>query len=133
MEARLLERVRKDYPEIRFRTGARFSFRSPRTIIVGPAEPDDSLLLLHEMGHALLKHRDFKTDAMRLKMEREAWGKARELALRYKVEFDDELVERELDTYRDWLDKRSRCPRCNLTRYQTPNGIYHCPRCEGII
>ena len=130
MEVQLLERVREDYPELIFREGRRFSFRPPRTIVVGPAEPGDALLLLHEMGHALSGHRNFKTDAMRLKMEREAWEKARELASRYEVRFDDDYAERELDTYRDWLDSKSRCPRCKLTRYQTPDGVYHCPRCE---
>ena len=64
-------------------------------------------------------------------MERAAWEKARELAVFYGVGFDDAVVEGELDTYRDWLDKKSRCPKCSLTRYQTPDGKYHCPKCEN--
>lgn len=132
MRAEFLERVQKDHPEFLFKRGRRFMFRPPRTIIVGPEEAGDSLLFLHELGHALCGHRDFRTDAMRLKMEREAWEKARELASLYSVTFDDETVERELDTYREWLDKKSRCPKCNLTRFQTPDGVYHCPRCENF-
>ena len=65
-------------------------------------------------------------------MEREAWEKARKLASKYEVEFDDEVAEQELDSYRDWLDAKSRCPVCGLTRYQTPDGMYHCPKCENF-
>ena len=130
--ATLKRQLEADYPELSFRKGAKFAFRPPRTITIGPTEPYSSLLLLHEVGHALSGHRDFKTDALRLKMEREAWEKARKLASKYEVEFDDEVAEQELDSYRDWLDAKSRCPVCGLTRYQTPDGMYHCPKCENF-
>ncbi len=65
-------------------------------------------------------------------MEREAWEKARELCQTYGVYYDEEVVERELNTYREWLDKKSRCPICGLARFQTPNGKFHCPRCENL-
>ena len=126
----LVRKLKEDYPEFVFRTGKKFTFRPPKTIVIGPEETGDSLLLLHELGHALSGHRDFDTDAKRLKMEREAWEKARELAGKYNVPFDEDLMENELDSYRDWLDHKSRCPKCHLTRYQTPDGVYHCPRCE---
>ena len=128
----LLERVRGDYPGLVFRSGKKYAFRPPNTIIIGPPEADASLLLLHELGHAVLGHQSFNTDALRLKMERAAWEKARELAERYGVDFKDELAERELDSYREWLDVKSRCPICKLTRYQTSDGVYHCPRCEEV-
>jgi hypothetical protein len=127
-ELELLNRIKSDYKEFIFREGRKYAFRPPKTIIIGPE--DDSLSLLHELGHALLKHRSFDTDAKRLRMEREAWEKARELAAFYNVPFDEELMENELDSYRDWLDHKSRCPKCKLTRYQTPDGVYHCPKCE---
>ena len=130
--AELLARLKVDFPDLRFVQGAKFTFRPPQTIIVGPSEPHHSLLILHELGHALCKHRDFKTGVQRLKMEREAWEKARELCGSYGVFYDEELVESELDTYRDWLDKKSRCPSCGLTRFQAPDGVYHCPRCENL-
>ena len=132
MKKDLIEKLRVDYPDFRFREGKKFSFRPPRTIIVGPSEPNDSLLLLHELGHAISAHRNFVLDPDRLKMEREAWEKARELSKIYGVEYDEEIVEQELDTYRDWLDKKSRCPKCRLTRFQTPDGQYHCPRGDSF-
>lgn len=132
MKQGLVEKLRVDYPDFRFRQGKKFTFRPPKTIIIGPDEPDDSLLLLHEVGHAISGHRDFVLDPDRLKMEREAWEKACDLSKKYGVVYDEEVVERELDTYRDWLDQKSRCPICRLTRFQTPDGQYHCPRCDSF-
>ena len=100
MNTSFLDKIRRDYPDLKFVTGRKFAFRPPKTVVVGPEEPDDSLLLLHELGHAILEHREFGTNVMRLKMERAAWEKARELANAYGVIFDDDKVERELDTYR---------------------------------
>ena len=126
------EKLIKNFPEFRFKKGDKFAFRPPRTIIFGPEEPFDELLALHEISHAILKHKDFKTDAKRLKMEMEAWEKAKELASLYEVEINDDLIQGELDTYRDWLHKKSRCPKCGLTRFQTPDSQYHCPSCEAF-
>lgn len=132
VDALLLDRLKADYPEFRFVRGRKFAFRPPRTIVIGSEEPHAELLLLHEVSHAVLEHRDFKVDVGRLKMEVEAWEKARELAGVYGVEYDDGLVQAELDTYRDWLHQKSRCPKCGLTRFETPDGVYHCPRCENF-
>lgn len=132
MTERLLEKLRVDFPDFRFVKGVRFAFRPPHTIIIGPEEANDSLLLMHELGHALCRHQDFGTGVERLKMERAAWEKAQELCGSYGVCYDENVVEAELDTYRDWLDKKSRCPICGLTRFQAPDGTYHCPRCENF-
>lgn len=63
-------------------------------------------------------------------MERAAWDKAKELAAKYDIEINQDLIEDELDSYRNWLHIKSRCKKCGLTRYQTKDGIYHCPHCE---
>ena len=130
MDTELLKKLQGDYPQFRFRTGKKFAFRAPRTIVVGPEEPFWGLLLLHEVSHAILGHSSFKMDVERLKMECEAWEKAKELALEYGVEVEEDEIQDELDTYRDWLHQKSRCPKCGLTRFQTPDSQYHCPRCE---
>lgn len=127
-----LDRLRGDFPELRLRDGVKFLFRPPRTVHYVVNEPNAELLLLHEIGHALCGHREFATDIERLRCEREAWTQARKLCARYGVEYDEEVVEGELDSYREWLDKKSRCPGCGLTRFQTPDGVYHCPKCEVV-
>lgn len=132
MDATFLAKIRSSYPEYKFVSGKRFSFRPPKTIVMGPEEEKDDSLLLHELGHALSGHKTFSTGARRLKMEVEAWEKAREIAKGLGVEIPDELVEAELDTYRNWLHQKSLCKKCGLTCYQTPDGEYHCPRCENF-
>lgn len=129
MDKYLIDCLEQDYPELRFREGKKFLFRPPKTIVLGSEKPFD-LLLLHEVGHYLCGHVSFNTEPERLRCECEAWEKARELCDRYNVEYDEEIVQQELDSYRNWLDKKSRCPSCGLTRFQTPDGAFHCPRCD---
>lgn len=133
MDKEFLEKLKGDFPEFRFIEGKKFAFRPPKTIILGPLEPFYELLTLHEVSHAILRHKTFRMDVERLRMESEAWEKARELAFRYNIDVNEDLIQDELDTYRDWLHIKSRCKKCGLTRYQTPDGIYHCPRCENLI
>ncbi len=128
----LVKQIKQDNPDLVFKKGDKFAFRPPKTIFIGPKEPKMELLLLHELGHASLGHRDYKTHIDRLRMENAAWEKAKELAAKYDVEYDEELAQSELDTYREWLHKKSCCPVCGLTRFQTPDSTYHCPRCENL-
>lgn len=125
--------LKKDYPDLRFKNGRKFAFRPPKTILLGPEEPNYKALILHEVAHALCGHKNFKIDIERIKMECEAWEKAKELAERYGIEIDEEMIQEELDTYRDWLHQKSRCRLCGLTRFQTTDGRYHCPRCNELL
>ena len=125
--------LKKDYPDLRFKNGRKFAFRPPKTILLGPEEPNYKALILHEVAHALCGHKNFKIDIERIKMECEAWEKAKELAEHYGIEIDEEMIQEELDTYRDWLHQKSRCRLCGLTRFQTTDGRYHCPRCNELL
>ena len=132
MDAIFLARLKTDFPDLRFASGKRFLFRPPRTVVVdeNSSAASDKLLLLHEVGHAISRHWSFKTEVERLKIEVEAWEKARELAPSYGVLVDEDLIESELDSYRDFLHQKSRCPGCGLTRFQTPDSVWHCPKCD---
>ena len=123
----LVARLARDFPEITFVRGERFLFRPPRTVVVAEGEV---LLLLHEVGHALIGRFEFRTEIERLRIEVAAWEKARELCAQYGVEMDEGLMQDELDSYREWLHQKSRCPVCGLTRFQTPDGVWHCPGCD---
>ena len=131
-QVEFFSRVYQDYGQFRFRIGKKFAFRPPKTIVLGPPEPFSELLALHEVSHAICKHREFRTDVERLKMEVQAWEKARELASFYGIELNEELIQQELDTYRDWLHQKSRCPKCGLTRFETSDRVYYCPGCESL-
>ncbi len=89
--------------------------------------------LLHETGHALLNHNFYKNDFHLLSLEVTAWEKAKEIANDLKIIIDQNHIEDCLDTYRDWLDKRSTCPVCNVRSLQQTNFInYHCFNCHSV-
>ena len=129
MDATFLAKIKSDFPSLKFVPGKRFLFRPPKTVVY-VADSPDILIFLHEMGHALTSLYDFKTEVGRLKIEVLAWEKARELANSYEIPVDEDLIEGELDSYRDFLHQKSRCPNCGLTRFQTPDGVFYCPRCD---
>ena len=131
-ENKLLGRLKTDYPDFLFKNGQKFAFRPPKTIFIGPPQPNFALLTLHELAHAFCKHKSYDTHIERLKMESEAWERAKTLAAHYGITWDDDFVQSQLDTYRDWLHTKSLCKTCHLTRFQTPDGAYHCPRCDML-
>lgn len=91
--------------------------------------PWGQLSLLHEISHGLLKHQRFQTDIELIRMEVAAWRKTRKLAEKFSIKYDDESIEHSLDTYRDWLNARSRCPGCDQTGLQQSDQSYHCIAC----
>jgi len=125
----LVDQLQTDHPDLEFVQDDIFFYTPPDTIHFIVDHPDKNLLTLHELGHALLKHVDYNLDIELLQMEVQAWEKARDLSLRYKIKFNPDLLESQLDSYRDWLYARSACPNCAMTGYQTPDRIYHCPTC----
>jgi hypothetical protein len=89
-----------------------------------------ALLTLHELSHAILKHKDYIQLVKLVKIEAEAWGKTRELALKYHITFDEDFAEAKLDTYRHHLHQKSLCPACRQPRPQKTTGAFHCPLCD---
>lgn len=129
----LLAKLTADYPHLKFIKSTHFKFSPPNRIYYAyPAQPHQNfaLLTLHELAHALLKHKDYVVDLQRLKIEAAAWQKAKQLCQKYPVKWDENFAQDRLDTYRNWLHQKSACKTCGLTRYQDPNGTYHCPMCN---
>lgn len=122
--------IQSSFPDFSYKNGKKYTYIPPKTIVLGPQEPHCELLLLHEVSHAILGHKSFKTDVERLKIESAAWDKAKTLAKALKIPFDADFAENHLDSYRNWLHSRSLCPTCHVTRFQTPDGVYHCPLCD---
>ena len=132
---RFISQIANDYPDFNYRVGEKFAFHPPKTIILGPPQPNFALLALHELGHALCKHKTYNTHVKRLKIESEAWQMAKTITENhpeYGISYDPEFAEDQLDSYRDWLHTKSKCKKCGLTRFQTPDGDYHCPRCDYL-
>lgn len=130
--AAILSRLQSDYPDLIFRTGKRFTFTPPKTITLGPPQPFYTLLALHELSHALLKHKHDNTHISRLKHESEAWERAKQLAAHYDIPWgpdEEDFAQDQLDTYRHHLHQKTLCPTCGTSRYESPTGTLHCPFC----
>ncbi len=126
----LVGKIKADYPAFKFKVGQQEHW-SPKsqTITYNPIE-EFSYALLHELAHAVLGHNTYGSDFELLKLESEAWYLAARLAKRYGVEIGDNHIQNCLDTYRDWLHRRSTCPRCGLHTLQKDSSSYQCHNCQ---
>ena len=131
MHSKLLDKLIVEFPEINFQAGRHFKWSSDaRTLFYNLSLKNASSLLLHELSHALLKHDDFELDIELVQKESVAWKYAQTtLAHRYHVEISDDEIEDAMDSYRIWLHKRSLCPDCHTSAFQTKTGTYKCLAC----
>ena len=53
MDTEFLQRLKDDFPDLKFKEGKKFAFRPPKTIVLEPVEPFYELLALHEVSHAI--------------------------------------------------------------------------------
>jgi ribosomal protein L37AE/L43A len=129
----IISQLSEDYPALHFKTGPREHW-SPKTqtITYNPEEPLEKFncALLHEVAHAVLDHKIYNSDFELLKMESEAWNLAAELGKKYGVIIGDEYIQNCLDTYRDWLHRRSTCPNCSIHTLQRDVKHYQCHNCQ---
>lgn len=129
---KLLAKLRTDFAELEFRPSKTF-YWSPKEQVIHYRENavDDASnwSLLHELSHALLKHKNYTTDFELLQMEVAAWAKAEEIAKHYQQTIDPDHVQDCIDTYRDWLYQRSTCPTCTACSLQSDHRTYNCLNC----
>jgi hypothetical protein len=125
----LIAKLRYDFPDLTFSEGTDFHWApEQRTIWFIPDGKKE--LLLHELSHALLDHKEYTRDIQLIEMERDAWKYAREvLGSKYGAPIEDGVVEDALDTYRDWLHARSTCPNCQAIGMQEKRRLYVCAAC----
>ncbi len=130
----LLENLHKDYPDLTFSQGDSF-YWSPKDRVITYAnqstQPEvSSWSLLHEVSHALLGHSQYETDFELVQLEVEAWQYASTLADNYHIKINPEHIQDCLDTYRDWLHRRSSCPSCSTVSTQENTRTYRCFNCK---
>ena len=125
----------RDYPQYKFKRGSQEHW-SPRsgTITYNPSQPLKLLRygVLHELAHAQLEHTDYASDFELLKLESLAWRKAARIGRKYGVTISSGHIQNCLDTYRDWLHRRSACPVCGTHALQKDANHYHCFNCQNI-
>lgn len=132
----LVKTLSERFSHLHFREGKAF-FWSPETeeVVYTTRDGDDSAIwsLLHETSHALLEHKRYGTDFELLKLEVDAWEKAKELAASLAIEIDDDHIQDCLDSYRDWIYARSICPQCGTKSLQQADlRHYRCFNCHEV-
>lgn len=129
--AKLLEQIRADFTDLEFRRSNRFSWHagSKHISYQDPKDIRAIWALLHEIGHAELEHADFSSDIELLQKEVAAWAKAHEISRRYGIKIDQDYIEDNLDSYRDWLHIRATCPTCFERCLQSDKHTYRCHNC----
>ncbi|MEO5691046.1 MAG: hypothetical protein ABIQ64_02570 [Candidatus Saccharimonadales bacterium] len=127
----LIDKLSSDFPQFIFKNAhaSRWSPQEKTVYYHDAVSTHGQYELLHELGHALLDHDSYTHDVELLSIEREAWDKAVELAPSYGLAIDDDAVEEQLDTYRNWLHARSRCPNCHVAGFQQTTRNYNCLLC----
>ena len=130
----MINTIRADYDHLTFIEDDIF-YWSPRNSEVhyrkNSTSDKDLWRLLHEIGHALLNHKRFRIDVELLQIEIAAWEKAKEISLKYGLTISNDHIQDCLDTYRDWLYKRSICPNCMNTSIQHSTNFYTCHNCAN--
>ena len=131
---KLITELQARFPQLRFTAGDQFCWSPETGEILYKTNARGSHAtwsLLHETGHALLGHQSYKTDFELLRLEVAAWERARQLAADLGLKIDEDHIQDCLDTYRDWLYKRSICPTCSTKCLQQGDFVhYRCFNCH---
>ncbi|MBX4201993.1 hypothetical protein KW803_03855 [Candidatus Saccharibacteria bacterium] len=123
----LVAELSADYPQFVFEVGTQEHW-SPKTKTI-TYELGQDYGLLHELAHALLGHTNYHSDFELLKLESLAWQTAAKIGKKYGVIIDEDHIQNCLDTYRDWLHRRSKCPTCGVHVMQSNIKTYKCFNC----
>lgn len=129
-----IKRLAQDYPKYGFIRGNQDHWSPGRqTITYDPTKPLRQLQysVLHELAHAQLGHENYSSDIQLLKLESDAWELAAKIGKKYKLTISNSHIQNCLDTYRDWLHRRSACPVCGLRVTQTDARHYQCYNCHS--
>jgi hypothetical protein len=131
---KVLKQLRTDFPDLQYTEGDAFCW-SPQTKQVFytlERSQHGAWAILHETAHALLDHTRYSLDFELLRMEVAAWESAKEIAKKYGITIDDDHIQDCLDSYRDWLYKRSICPSCGTKSVQQDEELrYQCFNCHS--
>jgi hypothetical protein len=129
-----IKQIVEDFPQITFNESGDFYYSAKENSVF---YNKSSLIteaglfqLLHELGHATSRHHHFESGIELLKMESQAWHKAEQIAHQYDLKIPSGLIEHCIDSYRDWLHLRSRCPECGNIGAETEICNYSCFNCK---
>ena len=125
--------ISEDFPAINFRANNEFYWSAQKKTVFyikNELNKESGIYrLFHEIGHALSNHQTFSSGIQLIKLESEAWTKAKSVANKYDLIISDEQIEKCLDSYRDWLHLRSICPQCSIVGVESDPSHYRCFNC----
>jgi hypothetical protein len=129
----LVNALRQAYPNFTFVAGDQASWSAQKQQVTYALDESPGALwtVLHELGHAILGHASYESDLQLLQKETAAWNEAVELSAAYGIDIDNDHIQDCLDTYRDWLHKRSTCPTCGDHGLQSTQSLYNCLNCQN--
>lgn len=127
----LVNKLSALYPNYQWQVADKFAW-NPASKTISYISGGSHAQLLHELGHAELRHDTYARDIELLRLERAAWTKAETIATDLGLTISQDIVEDHLDSYRDWLHQRSTCPRCNATGIQIDDQHYSCLECDSV-
>lgn len=127
----LLGKLSDRFPEVKFEVADVCRWDSAKNVVFYTPKHEYAVWsLLHETGHMLSNHQSYTSDLALLQMEVEAWSAAKSLAGEYEIGIDENYIEDCIDSYRDWVHKRSTCPVCAQTGVEQKPGQYKCINCS---
>lgn len=133
MKQSVLDYAKSILPDVTFQQGNAFYWSPSKLLITYKASAMKTSAgqwaLLHEASHAILKHTNYSSDLGLLKLEVDAWHNAKKLASELEIDIDENHIQDCLDTYRDWLYRRSTCPSCGVVCIQNSPSSYRCHNC----
>lgn len=130
----LVEKLRPVFPQFKFIAASQACWSPENQQVYYDAGPEKKISiwgLLHELGHGVLGHRAYDTDIDLLQKEVAAWARARAIARDFGIVIDETYAQNCLETYRNWLYKRSTCPECGAHGAQNENKQYYCLNCKA--
>ena len=130
-----VDKLSQDYSDFTFKPGREENWSARTNTITFNLDQSDQQFyfgVLHELAHALLAHSNYHGDFELIKLESQAWELAADIGKRYKIIIDEDHIQNCLDTYRDWLHRRSTCPTCGVHVLQRDSSTYQCFNCQGI-
>lgn len=129
---KFVNKLKGDYPQITFIASdvASWSAAANRISYKAKGGIEAQWALLHELSHSLLGHSSYSGDVELLLKEVAAWERACELAFAYKLKIEGYYIQDCLDTYRDWVHRRSSCPICDVQGVQQSERLYQCLNCQ---
>lgn len=127
----MITRLKADFPNLTFQASDVFLWSPSEKTVYYDSSQLDEANLLHELSHAVLNHSSYAKDIQLLEMESQAWDYAKhQLAPQYNIQLEEDTIQEALDTYRNWLHQRSRCPNCDATGVESAKNNYICLACD---